>query len=124
MAETSDAVDLTDTDKANMRTFLKQIYARNPDVVDRWRMNERVFDIVSDMIVEVVDCSDHMDLVPRPTDLVGARGGIRYVKQVLQRIAKRVQRNQMSPDRRMYISCRDFVAANYRSHLELAGAGL
>lgn len=117
-------VKLSDADRAHMRSFLKLIFERNPSMVNRWEMNEAVFDIVAEMVDEVVQCSDTMDLVPRPSDLVIQRGTKHYVREVLRRIAKRVARNQTAPRRRIYISCRNFLAANYRPALDIAGAGL
>lgn len=124
MAEAGDTEPLTQADKDHMRMFLKQIYARNPSMVDQWQMSDGVFEIVSEMVVEVVDCSDAMDFVPRPRDLIGGRGGARYVKKVLEGIAKRAEKNQMKPNRGIYISCRNFLAANYISELRMAGGGL
>ncbi|MCC5810412.1 MAG: hypothetical protein JJU06_08560 [Ectothiorhodospiraceae bacterium] len=49
-------IELSTDDKANMRTFLKLVYSRNPGLVDNWSMNENVFDIVMEMVQEVVSC--------------------------------------------------------------------
>lgn len=119
-----ESIELSTDDKANMRTFLKLVYSRNPRLVDNWSMNEGVFEIVMEMVQEVVSCSNRMDFVPQPGDLLGGRGGVRYTKKVLESIAKRVEENQSKPNREIYFSCRDFVAANYRSPLEMAGSGL
>ncbi|MCC5808789.1 MAG: hypothetical protein JJU06_00340 [Ectothiorhodospiraceae bacterium] len=123
MAEVQ-GIELSADDKANMRTFLRLVYADNPAVVDRWDMNEAVFEIIMEMIEQVLQCSDRMDYVPQPGDLVGGRGGMRYAKKVLKSIAERVEENQGQPSRGIYITCRVAVSRNYRTPLELAGTGL
>lgn len=119
-----ESIELSMNDQNNMRTFLQLVYSRNPSLVNNWPMNESVFVIVMEMVQEVVSCSNRMDFVPQPGDLIGGRGGVHYTKKVLESIAKRVEENQRKPNREIYFSCRDFVAANYRTALEMAGSGL
>lgn len=119
---------LTDEDKQNMRIFLEKIFDQNPAIVDQWKMNERVFEIIKDIVVEGGACSDHMELVPQPGDLIGGRGGVKYVKKVLQAIAKRVAKDRVKDtvrgEKKIHFTCKRFLARNYATALRMAGMGL
>ena len=93
-----------------------------------WEMNDQVFAIVEDMISEGGACQDVMQWVPRPTDFASGRGGARYIKEVLKRIAMRVIEDRamdaLTGSKSSNHFCRRILARNYGSALHMAGTSI
>lgn len=121
------AVDLTQDDRERMRVFLKVLYPSNPSIIDSWEMNEAVFFIIQDIFQRGIFCSEAIDLVPRPEDLIGVKG-IRTAKEVLRsiavRIAKERARNKLGGETRIKFICQNSLGWAYRRRLDVAGSGL
>jgi hypothetical protein len=65
---------------------------------------------VSNALQESGECSDMMDLVPRPTNPI-AKPGIGYAVKQIRRIAKEL----VVGNEKQYITCKNWVALRYKS---------
>ena len=121
------SADLTAKDMANMKLLLKALYHNNPSVVDNWEMNEDVFFIIQDILKSGRWCTDTMNIVPHPTDFIGAKG-VRKVKEILEEFAKRIAKEKIErkfwDDRQMKFVCENSLGWSYRTRLEQAGSGI
>ncbi len=80
-------------------------------------INQGMAAIAFEALEEAQTCSAAMDLVPRPTS---GKPGTSYVVKQVAKIGKRIA----AGDTQVYESCRQRVAINYRTQMEMAKQGL
>lgn len=102
-------------DRENLKEFMVELYGPQ---ARSWSMNEKVFNIIYNMLTETSGCSDLMDLVPRPHAL--GKAPLKYItKEIRSSVTRKLK------DRKQhYTSCIKFVAANYRSQIQMAAMGV
>ncbi|MCG7545343.1 MULTISPECIES: hypothetical protein [Pseudoalteromonas] len=83
----------------------------------RVNVNDKVIELVWEMVSKSEECSDAMDLVPRPHGIVA---GPKYVAQQLRGIARRL----LKGDVRIYHICKRAASLQYRTRIDLASRGL
>ncbi|WP_336366043.1 hypothetical protein [Marinobacter sp. C2H3] len=80
-------------------------------------VNESMASVAYHALEEAQNCSAAMDLVPRPA---AGRPGFKYIIKQVAKIGKRIA----SGDTKTYETCRQRVAINFRTQMELAKQGL
>lgn len=80
-------------------------------------VNQGMATIAYEALEEAQSCSAAMDLVPRP---VSGRPGGKYIIKQVAKIGKRIA----SGDTQIYETCRNRVAINFRTQMEMAKQGL
>lgn len=106
-------MDINDRD--NLSEFIVELYGPQART---WTVNEKVFEIIYDMLSESSGCSDLMDIVPRPHAL--GKAPIKYItKEVRSSIIREIKDRK-----RHYTVCIKYVAANYRSKIQMSAMGI
>lgn len=80
-------------------------------------VNQGMATIAYEALEEAQSCSAAMDLVPRP---VSGRPGGKYIIKQVAKIGKQIA----SGDTQIYETCRNRVAINFRTQMEMAKQGL
>ena len=104
---------LSDQEKQEIQTIVNYFYKGS---LKLHNINEKVADIVYQMLQYAQSCSVAMNLVPRPA---GMKPGISYVLKEIAKITLRLKK-----DNKIYHSCRDSVALKWRTALTLADLGI
>lgn len=80
-------------------------------------VNQGMAAVAYEALQEAQSCSSAMDFVPRPAS---RRAGMGYLVKQMAKVGKRIA----SGDTQVYESCRQRVAINYRTQMEMAKQGL
>ena len=112
-------VTLTEDDKALIKAYLVALYKTQ---AQSWKINNKVASVVERMLRESENCSENMDLVPRPHSITKA--GINYVRKQLQGMAKRTAKRNIYKIKKQYIVCSKAIKLVYRTPLAIARSGL
>jgi hypothetical protein len=107
-------MELTESEKIDLRNILEKIFGFQD--TSRWDMNERVLEVVSEMIKEAQQCSNAMNYVPRPSYVID-KG---YLKRQLRDIARRATNGE----REFYDICVKTARYKWKREIELASQGL
>ena len=103
---------LTSREIDDARVILAGFFGRN--IGDKISINNRVIEVLGEMLTSTEQCSRLMDLIPRSGYIDSG-----YIKRQLRNIARRVQRNDGN-----YLICKKFIAAHWRREIEMASRGI
>ncbi|MEX2476223.1 hypothetical protein [Marinobacter sp.] len=104
---------------SNQRQHISTVinYFWGVDTTAPEHVNQGMAAIALEALEEAQSCTAAMDLVPRP---VSGKPGASYVVKQVAKIGQRIA----AGDTQVYESCRQRVAINYRTQMEMAKQGL
>ncbi|MBR9868278.1 hypothetical protein [uncultured Amphritea sp.] len=108
-------MDLDIADQEVLRSFLIKLYGSQ---VNKWPMNEKMFDTTYQLLDESSKCSDLMDLVPRP--YAPGKSAIKYLtKQARSMLLRQLKTREMH-----YLSCVRTTAFSLKHNFMAVASGL
>ncbi|MGW1293903.1 hypothetical protein [Streptomyces sp. NPDC002533] len=108
--------DPTPEEQEHLREIAGAIWT--PQLAAGWNMNAEVADVLSQATDQILRCSEAFALVPRPPGFVP---GLGYLVQYWKNLRDYFL---VVKDNRTYRACVVTTAANYRSAIEMASAGI
>lgn len=106
---------LSEMEKQNLKSFLIDIYGPQ---VNSWPMNTRIFDLTFELLEQSGECSDLMDLVPRP--LPPGKSASKWIKkQVREALLRKLKKRK-----KHYVACVNTAAWKMKTEFNMAAQGL
>ncbi|MDH2433361.1 hypothetical protein QCD60_12345 [Pokkaliibacter sp. MBI-7] len=106
---------ISQEDEKHARAVLSAFYGDSFN--SRGRVNERVIELLAEIIEEASQCTKQIDLVPKPVGPVGAKPGISWALKQVAKLGKQLVR---TPSLKISLICKKHIALVYRTDMELA----
>ena len=102
-------------ERQDLKDFLVELYGNK---ANGWPMNEQIFNLTYELVVESGLCSGMMDLVPRPMP-----PGVSAMKYLAKQ-ARGIFLRMISQNKQQYVVCVNQVARNMASRFIEAALGV
>jgi len=104
-------MEVTESEARDARVILVAFFGQS---AANWSINDRVIELIGEMLTKNRKCAEAMDLVPRPGFV-----DKNYIKRQLRNLAMRIVSGEKS-----YRICELFIAEGWKSKTYLASLGI